>query len=116
MRRIVWVGLLALIAVKLAFLFIFALNSRFVMDEFVQLGWAKYLGNGLFDTVWHPKAVEDNCNCPNWSNLQLLYLQEHSLAGSHHEERLRLNPKVKIPWDFHAHKQIYLHHQAVPKG
>jgi len=27
------------------------------MDEFVQLGWAKYLGNGLFDTIWHAKAV-----------------------------------------------------------
>ena len=56
-RRALGFGLLALIAAKLAFLFIFALNSRFVMDEFVQLGWAKYLGNGLFDTVWHPKAV-----------------------------------------------------------
>ena len=27
------------------------------MDEFVQLGWAKYFSNGLFDTIWHPKAV-----------------------------------------------------------
>lgn len=57
LQRGLWLGLLALIAVKLALLFIFAQNSRFVMDEFVQLGWAKYLGNGLFDTVWHPKAV-----------------------------------------------------------
>jgi hypothetical protein len=45
------------IAAKLAFFAVFAWHSRFVMDEFVQLGWAKYLGNGLFDSVWHPKAV-----------------------------------------------------------
>lgn len=45
------------IALKIGFLFLFAWRSRFVMDEFVQLGWAKYLGNGLFDTIWHAKAV-----------------------------------------------------------
>lgn len=49
--------LCAVIALKLVLLFLFAWNSRFVMDEFVQLGWAKYLGNGLFHTVWHAKAV-----------------------------------------------------------
>jgi hypothetical protein len=27
------------------------------MDEFVQLGYAKYLGHGLFDTIWPVKAV-----------------------------------------------------------
>jgi hypothetical protein len=47
----------ALIALKVAFLFVLAWNTRFVMDEFQQLGWAKYLGNGLFDNIWHPKAV-----------------------------------------------------------
>jgi hypothetical protein len=47
----------ALIALKLVLLFVLALNSRFVMDEFGQLGYAKYLGNGLFDTVQPPKAV-----------------------------------------------------------
>lgn len=49
------VGLL--IALKLLFLFTFAVHGRFVMDEFVQLGWAKYLGHGLFDTIWPAKAV-----------------------------------------------------------
>jgi hypothetical protein len=56
-ERVATRWLYALIAAKLAFLLILAWNSRFVMDEFVQLGWAKYLGNGLFDTVWHAKAV-----------------------------------------------------------
>ena len=51
------VALLALIALKLALLFWFAVHSRFVMDEFVQLGWAKYLGHGLFGTIWPAKAV-----------------------------------------------------------
>lgn len=46
-----------LIALKIILLFAFAWNTRFVMDEFVQLGWAKYFSNGLFDTIWHPKAV-----------------------------------------------------------
>jgi hypothetical protein len=47
----------ALIALKLLLLFVYAWNSRIVMDEFGQLGYAKYLGNGLFDTVQPPKAV-----------------------------------------------------------
>ncbi|RWC64484.1 hypothetical protein [Mesorhizobium sp.] len=46
-----------LVALKIVLLFTFAWNARFVMDEFVQLGWAKYFSNGLFDTIWHPKAV-----------------------------------------------------------
>ena len=47
----------SLLALKLGLLFLLAWNTRFVMDEFQQLGMAKYLGNGLFDTVWHAKAV-----------------------------------------------------------
>ena len=47
----------ALIALKLALLFVFAIHGRFVMDEFEQLGWAKYLGHGFFDTIWPAKAV-----------------------------------------------------------
>jgi hypothetical protein len=46
-----------LIALKLVLLFVFAWYGRFVMDEFGQLGYAKYLGNGLFDSIWPPKAV-----------------------------------------------------------
>ncbi|MDX8451529.1 hypothetical protein RFM98_02040 [Mesorhizobium sp. VK9D] len=45
------------VAIKIVILFVFAYECRFVMDEFVQLGWAKYFSNGLFDTIWHPKAV-----------------------------------------------------------
>ena len=45
------------VAIKIVILFVFAWNARFVMDEFVQLGWAKYFSHGLFDTIWHPKAV-----------------------------------------------------------
>lgn len=52
-----FIGLLGLIALKIAILFMFASNSRFVMDEFVQFGWAKYLGNGLFETIWPWKAA-----------------------------------------------------------
>lgn len=46
-----------LIALKLALLFALAWNTLFVMDEFAQLGWAKYFGNGLFETLWPAKAV-----------------------------------------------------------
>lgn len=46
-----------LLTLKLAILFLLAWNSRFVMDEFVQFGWAKYLSNGLFETIWPTKAV-----------------------------------------------------------
>ena len=56
-QRGVAIGVGVFVALKLAVLFVFAWNTRFVMDEFAQLGWAKYLGNGLFDTVWHAKAV-----------------------------------------------------------
>ena len=45
----------ALIAVKIGILFVLASNSRFVMDEFVQFGWAKYLSHGLFETIWPAK-------------------------------------------------------------
>ncbi len=48
---------LALLALKLVLLAAFAWRSRFVMDEFLQLGYAKYLGHELFDTLWPPKAV-----------------------------------------------------------
>ena len=34
-----------------------ALNTRFVMDEFWQVGQSKYLANGLFSTIWPVKAV-----------------------------------------------------------
>ena len=46
-----------LASVKLALLFLFAATSRFVMDEFGQLGFAKYLGHELFRTLWPAKAV-----------------------------------------------------------
>jgi hypothetical protein len=56
-RRTVTIALIALVALKIALLFILSWNTRFVMDEFVQFGFAKYLGNGLFDTTWPPKSV-----------------------------------------------------------
>ena len=46
-----------MIALKILLLFLFAWKSRLVMDEFGQLGYAKYLWNGLFDTIEPPKAV-----------------------------------------------------------
>ena len=46
-----------LIAVKLAFVFFFAWHTRFVMDEFVQFGWAKYIPDQIGAlAVQHPKA------------------------------------------------------------
>ena len=45
------------VAVKLAFFFILAVNTQFVMDEFWQFGQSKYLGNGFFETIWPAKAV-----------------------------------------------------------
>ncbi|MER9302637.1 hypothetical protein NKJ06_24375 [Mesorhizobium sp. M0293] len=56
-QRPATIFLSVLIALKIVLLFTLAWNARFVMDEFVQLGWAKYFSNGLFDTIWHPKAV-----------------------------------------------------------
>lgn len=47
----------ACIAVKLVLLFALAWNSRFVMDEYWQLGQSKYLFNGYFETMWPPKSV-----------------------------------------------------------
>lgn len=47
----------ALIALKIALLFAFAWNTRFVMDEFAQLGFAKYLPDDFFRTVWPAKAI-----------------------------------------------------------
>lgn len=55
-RKIVF-ALGLLIAAKVIVLFVLAWNSRFVMDEFAQLGWAKYLGHGLFETIWPAKAA-----------------------------------------------------------
>ena len=51
------IGLSVLIALKIVLLFALAYRSRFVMDEFGQVGYAKYLGNGLFDTIQPAKAV-----------------------------------------------------------
>lgn len=56
-RRSATIAIAVLIACKLALLFGLAWNTRFVMDEFQQLGWAKHFGHGLFDTVWPAKAV-----------------------------------------------------------
>ncbi|MBC1188465.1 hypothetical protein HII27_22495 [Kluyvera sp. SCKS090646] len=47
----------ASIAIKVALIFIFAWHIRLIMDEFAQLGYAKYFANGLFDTIQPPKAV-----------------------------------------------------------
>lgn len=46
-----------LFATKIAVLYVLALNTRFVMDEFWQFGQSKYLGNGFFETIWPAKAV-----------------------------------------------------------
>jgi hypothetical protein len=56
-RPMARIALVGLIAVKLAFVFVFAWHIRFVMDEFQQLGFAKYLGHGFFDTFQPAKAV-----------------------------------------------------------
>ncbi|MCB2059965.1 MAG: hypothetical protein KDE21_05625 [Novosphingobium sp.] len=45
------------VALKLVLLFVLAWNSRFVMDEFWQLGQSKFLFDGYFDTIWPGKAV-----------------------------------------------------------
>ncbi|MEO6153661.1 MAG: hypothetical protein ABIT09_11290 [Croceibacterium sp.] len=47
----------AAIAAKLAILFAFAWHARFVMDEFVFLGNAKYLAHDFFHTIWPAKTV-----------------------------------------------------------
>lgn len=57
LKRALDPALAAMIAIKIALLFVLCLNSVVVMDEFVQLGSAKYLSNGLFDTIWPVKAV-----------------------------------------------------------
>jgi hypothetical protein len=46
-----------LIALKIAALFLIAWNRRIVMDEFVQFGFAKYISNGLYVTVWPGRAM-----------------------------------------------------------
>lgn len=56
-RRAAAILVLCLLALKIGLLLFLALNTRFVMDEFGQLGFAKYLSNGFFNTVWPAKAV-----------------------------------------------------------
>lgn len=57
LERPAQIALLAAIAVKVVLIFWFAWHIRLVMDEFGQLGYAKLLGHGLFDTIQPPKAV-----------------------------------------------------------
>lgn len=45
------------ITFKITFIFIFAWHILLVMDEFAQVGYAKYFSNGLFTTVQPSKAV-----------------------------------------------------------
>lgn len=56
-RRRVSLLVAVLIALKVVLLFAFAWNTRFVMDEFAQLGFAKYLPDDFFQTVWPAKAI-----------------------------------------------------------
>src|SRR5690349_19435496 len=55
--RAMRIVLAALIVLKIAALFLIAWNRRIVMDEFVQFGFAKYVANGLFVTVWPGRAM-----------------------------------------------------------
>lgn len=43
--------------IKLSLLLILALNTQFVMDEFWLFGLSKYLGNGIYDTIWPSKPL-----------------------------------------------------------
>ncbi|MFP5597363.1 hypothetical protein [Kluyvera sp. 142486] len=45
------------IAIKVTLIFLFAWHIHLIMDEFAQLGYAKYFAYGLFDTIQPPKAV-----------------------------------------------------------
>jgi hypothetical protein len=45
------------LALKLVLLLIFSINTRFVMDEFQQAGNAKFVGNGLYESIWPIKAM-----------------------------------------------------------
>jgi hypothetical protein len=54
-RQLLLVG--GVLAAKVILLFVLALNTRFVMDEFVQFGSAKYFPVDLFRTYWPGKAV-----------------------------------------------------------
>lgn len=49
--------LAGLLLLKIAVLFLIAWNRRIVMDEFAQLGYVKYLGNGFYGTIWPSKTV-----------------------------------------------------------
>ena len=54
--RAMWVALY----LKISLLFIFAVNTMFVMDEFWQFGQAKHLFDEFFHTVWPGKTVGAN--------------------------------------------------------
>lgn len=56
-KRHVIFAVAALVLIKLTILFGFALHARIVMDEFGQLGYAKFFGHGLFESIVPPKAV-----------------------------------------------------------
>jgi hypothetical protein len=57
-ERYAGIAAAAAVLVKLAILFALAWNRRFVMDEFAQFGWAKYIPNQIsYLAKHHPKAV-----------------------------------------------------------
>ncbi len=50
-------ALKAFILLKIAFLVVLAVNTRFVMDEFWHFTQPVYLFDGIFETIWPKKAV-----------------------------------------------------------
>lgn len=57
-QRLATVFISVLIILKIVLLFVFAWHVRLVMDEFGQVGYAKYIASGmLFDTVQPTKAL-----------------------------------------------------------
>ncbi|HEY6815678.1 MAG TPA: hypothetical protein VI168_09080, partial [Croceibacterium sp.] len=101
-------ALAVLIAIKLAVVFLFAWHIQYVMDEMGQIGFAKYLGGGIFETVQPTKALgfaafyklahligEDAVSILRVGRLQVALLgcatlcMIYACARALHEDRLR---------------------------
>ncbi len=52
-----WLAVRLFVLMKVAFLIVLAVNTRFVMDEFWHFTQPVYLFDGTFETIWPKKAV-----------------------------------------------------------
>ena len=76
----------AALLVKIGFLIVLSLNTRFVMDEFWTVAQTNWLWNGYFDTIWPEKAAGyvlfyDIARVTGWDAVSILLIARLLTAG-----------------------------------